>query len=422
MRRAFVGDCVCVLLESKARPSAHLSRAARSHHEMGCTWGFIVCSSRIALITHLIIGHLIIGSNRILSAAGIGAGKRLPGWSSYGCSRYNSSYPHYLHSQSNFGTNETSFEFLACSGATSEQIFRTQIPKLSAKGTYDLLTLSAGGNDVGLAEVLNACIYQWSGGDDAVCEAQLEQTSHLIKTQLHQNMDKLHDALTPYVAPNGKLYHTGYAKFFDVTDKSCDNVTWSFWYADKLKWKKQYLTQARRRQMNTLVDAANIVIRKSVERAQTNGDRNDIVYRFIDYDPVFDQVNGRFCTPGVQEPAPNRPNLLFYEWDTSDSRHEAEHGVDGLDPEDVTEGTFEGRIVDWIEEAKRKHPDAVAAAYPADGYVGQRSLLIPDGYLRVFHPRPRGHEIVAEKIMRALMEDQQNLTAQTAQSGRPELR
>src|ERR1700753_2265033 len=104
-------------------------------------------------ITALIM-RLALDFNQIFSAAGIGAGKRLPGWSSYGCSRYNSSYPHYLHSQSNFGTNETSFEFLACSGATSDQVLRTQVSKLSTEGTYDLLTLSAGGNDVGLAEVL----------------------------------------------------------------------------------------------------------------------------------------------------------------------------------------------------------------------------------------------------------------------------
>jgi hypothetical protein len=49
-------------------------------------------------------------------------------------------------------------------------------------------------------------------------------------------------------------YYTGYAKFFDVTDDSCDKVTWHIY--NELR-TRAYLTQEKRQQMNDLVDLMN---------------------------------------------------------------------------------------------------------------------------------------------------------------------
>lgn len=226
------------------------------------------------------------------------------------------------------------------------------------------------------------------------------------------------------------MLHTGYAKFFDDTEHACDNVTWAFWYGKYLGWEREYLTVERRRKMNELVEETNLVIKESVRRindqiqaftlpaqtaaspSSTDTTRNNRAesqpsFRFISTDPRFQASKGRFCEPGIHEPAPNREDLLFYEWDTVDSAKEAKDGVDGLKAGNATRGTFEGDVAKWVEEGskKRKESKSEKEECEEDCKVQEESYIIPDGYLRVFHPRPRGHMIVAEEVLKVLLEE-----------------
>jgi hypothetical protein len=106
-------------------------------------------------------------------------------------------------------------------------------------------------------------------------------------------------------------YYTGYAKFFDVTDDSCDKVTWHIY--NELR-TRAYLTQEKRQQMNDLVDLMNNAIRSAVERAGPN-------VHFIDYDKYVGMTDGRFCQPGDDESkgqSANRRDVFFYEMKTED--------------------------------------------------------------------------------------------------------
>lgn len=88
-------------------------------------------------------------------SAGLGAGDRLD----FYCSRYAKSYPNILHtSLLGHNTNRT-HQFLSCSGQTSTEILETQVPILN--NDLDLLTISAGGNDIGLSPILSNCVYQF---------------------------------------------------------------------------------------------------------------------------------------------------------------------------------------------------------------------------------------------------------------------
>ncbi len=89
----------------------------------------------------------------------------------------------------------------------------------------DLITLSSGGNDVGLVNILDACIFQFKLGDDARCEKQLQDTSDLIANTLPGNLDQLLEALQPKLASGAKIYQTGYAKFFNAETTACDTVS-----------------------------------------------------------------------------------------------------------------------------------------------------------------------------------------------------
>lgn len=50
------------------------------------------------------------------------------------------------------------FQYLGCSGALAANILEDQVALLKSP---QMVTLSAGGNDAGLASILNYCIYQW---------------------------------------------------------------------------------------------------------------------------------------------------------------------------------------------------------------------------------------------------------------------
>jgi hypothetical protein len=88
-------------------------------------------------------------------AAGLGVGERID----FGCSCYNGGYPSIIHLDNRFGRNPNrTFQFLACSGLKSTDILKKQVPYLD--DGLDVIVWSAGGNDVALGGVLDACIFQ----------------------------------------------------------------------------------------------------------------------------------------------------------------------------------------------------------------------------------------------------------------------
>jgi hypothetical protein len=307
-----------------------------------------------------------------------------------------------------YNANRTS-QYLACSGLKSTDILKKQVPYVETD--VDVILLSAGGNDVQLGEVLDSCIFQWKRGGSDKCEAALNHSQALIDTELSGNIDALLNALLPKLSPAGKIYYPGYAQFFGYS-KACDNVTWSVW--ERMAEKdKQKLTRPRRVQMNSMVSQVNDKIREAVIRA---GPR----VTFIDWDWTFAKAHGRFCEEAVQEPAPNRAGLLFYEWNTLD---------DGDDPsivhrpgDPVPNKTFEGDIGKWVLETLRRHPDwefgpagtkplriteeQINAAIEKQnefkiemGFDDLIFWFLPDSWKRVFHPRALGHRIIADMVL-----------------------
>ncbi|KAH7050299.1 SGNH hydrolase-type esterase domain-containing protein [Macrophomina phaseolina] len=369
-------------------------------------------------------------------SAGIGAGAHLR--DSGKCSRYDNSYPMMLQRYEMMPDPAPAMEYLSCSGYTSPQILDEQVSKLGTG--YDLITVSSGGNDVELSKVLNHCVFQWWSGGDQDCEDQLTRTADLINSTLPGNLDALAAGLKGKTNTLRKVFWTGYARFFDDTTADCDGVSWAFWYNGK---SKQRLTQARRARMNELTVAVNHAIRDAVSRA---GDG----FVFVDYDQYYEMLGGRFCEPGVKEPAANRFGLLFYEWDTEDGAlvlpstkrdlasaleveaSELENVFQARDLDATTSDlearqtsggsgggnatSFEDEIANWIVQAKSENstlevslPDH-SGADPA--YRGRASLsvsdFVSDGIKRVFHPRPGGHALIANLLIWHLASQQAN--------------
>ncbi|KAF2490541.1 SGNH hydrolase [Lophium mytilinum] len=332
-------------------------------------------------------------------AAGLGAGNRID-WS---CSRYDHSYPSLLNSKTFLGDNPNrTHQYLACSGATSEEVLAKQVSALDED--LDVITVSAGGNDVGLSIIMNQCIYQFFMSKTDACENALNETWSKIEYDLSGNLTALLEALKPKLnEDHGRIYYTGYARFFATDDEICDNVTWAVWSYESQS-AKQFLTLERRKIMNDMVQAVNKKIEEAVHKA---GDQ----VIFVDYDSYVAENKGRFCEAGVIEPDPNRNGLCFYEWKTVDPGYTAlRHAGD-----DVPKGSFESDIAEWTNKTLQEHPDwkfgpDEEVGLDADKMREEQAIgdtvswLLPDFWKRVFHLRPAGHLLIAHLLMSKLAE------------------
>ncbi|KAF2166025.1 hypothetical protein M409DRAFT_23753 [Zasmidium cellare ATCC 36951] len=175
--------------------------------------------------------------------------------------------------------------------------------------------MSAGGNDADLVSILNLCVYSFdlSAYLYTSCDQQLSKSRSTIENvQFASKLDDLIQTTKSKLAPGGKIYYVGYAKFFDISDSSCDQVSWRIWL--NIGKRQPALTQARRRTMNDLVDSMNDALRAAVSRA---GEQ----VQFIDFDDYVGPTNGRYCQPDTDESggnSANRQDLFFYEMRSQD--------------------------------------------------------------------------------------------------------
>ena len=333
-------------------------------------------------------------------AAGLGSGKRVD----FSCSRYNTAYPNFVLDDLLTHGYNTTHQSLACSGADTSEILAKQIPALNTN--FDLITISAGGNDIGLTPILSNCVYQfYMAGEDA-CQTSISEARAKISnaTQLLHNITSLISAAKPHLnSTHGLIYVTGYARFFGTEDSTCDNVTWSVWRT--VERSKQYLKLELRQALNDLVLSVNAVLRRGVEAAGPN-------VRFVDYDARIAALRGRYCERGVLEPDPNRRGLVFYEWDTVDTG-ENKTSLLNSTGDGVPKGSFESGIAEQVNRTLHEHPDW--RFDPDKGFVKKNETLqeqgiiedtihwlIPDSYKRVFHLRPKGHWIIADMLLEDL--------------------
>ncbi|KZF21133.1 SGNH hydrolase [Xylona heveae TC161] len=202
-------------------------------------------------------------------SVGIGAGKRLEGLGDWYCSRYDHSYPYLINGDGRLGNDkDREFKFLSCSGATIPDITETQLGALE-DGSQQVITISGGGNDAGFAHVLNGCIYQWTYGTQKTCDKNIQQASDTLNSaQFSESIDNLISLAKKKLSPDGHIYYTGYQQFFATDDRQCDKVSWSW----LLGPDKEYLTLENRQKLNSLVNLTNSKIEAAVNRAADSVD------------------------------------------------------------------------------------------------------------------------------------------------------
>lgn len=148
------------------------------------------------------------------SSTGAGAS----GTSLGSCGRNTASYP-YLVSQQR---PDLALTFVACDGATTDDVITTQAASLTADTT--IVTITIGGNDVGFANLIVGCATFY-------CDAAINDTNNKIKNELPAKLDRTY-AVIKSKAPSARVVVLGYPRMFG--SKNCWQTGVNSTYLPKL--------------------------------------------------------------------------------------------------------------------------------------------------------------------------------------------
>uniref|UniRef100_A0AAU3GVE7 SGNH/GDSL hydrolase family protein n=1 Tax=Streptomyces sp. NBC_01401 TaxID=2903854 RepID=A0AAU3GVE7_9ACTN len=145
-------------------------------------------------------------------SSGVGAGSYTS--ESGDCMRSTNAYP-YLWQSAN---SPSSFAFVACSGATTSSVSSGQLSALSASTT--LVSVTAGGNDVGFADVMQTCVLQ----SEANCVARVNTAVSQMQGSLPGQLDSLYAGISSR-APQAHVVVLGYPRFYQLSGSCIAGLT-----------------------------------------------------------------------------------------------------------------------------------------------------------------------------------------------------
>jgi lysophospholipase L1-like esterase len=123
------------------------------------------------------------------------------------CQRSTYAYPSLLAVQKGYSLN-----FQACSGATTTTVTNNQLGALSSTTRY--VTISAGGNDAGFANVLTECAQPgWASN----CNGAIDGAQSFINTTLPGRLSTLYSLIRSRAA-TAKVVVVGYPRVFNGED------------------------------------------------------------------------------------------------------------------------------------------------------------------------------------------------------------
>lgn len=325
-------------------------------------------------------------------ASGIGAGAKPQDDPKY-CFRCSNAYPELVQSgQGSLQPNPEKFNFVACSGAKFPEILDWQTNNFDRPGrpswgaAPEFVTLTMGGNDVGILPLILTCIYSIPMLVMG-CDAVIQRGFDILDTQDFKNgvEEVLQDVLLLGRTHYGLDFHifvTGYAQLFNSETSQCDTVTFK-----PARWglAAQFLTRERRTRMNELAVAVNRALETAVQAFSPSG-----TVTFVDYDALFEghRVCDRF------EPNGNDDETWFFEDGTTS---------DPSDSITLANDHKEGTTTNGTGKAVARYPlsqDLPQTAGAIDG--APFTVAAFSDYYRVFHPKSRGHQAIRGAIVEAI--------------------
>ncbi|KAK4143423.1 SGNH hydrolase-type esterase domain-containing protein [Dichotomopilus funicola] len=252
--------------------------------------------------------------------AGIGSGEQLGSlfhnFNDWACSRYDLSYPMMMRQY--VGASIENFQYPACTGDQTWQIYN-QINAL--QGNLDLVTLTAGGNDLCLVDIIKDCIVL-AFYDEATCNTILAKAEENLANIMRTNIKEMLLALNTKMASDGIVVYNSYAQFFNTDNEKCaTDQDWGLFAWVGYTWlgirsTPLPLTTARRQRFNTLTAGLNNLIRDVVHDV---ADEVNYKVGFSNWDLwPSEGVDGQMCSPSSSGAYPDKyqPDLLFFKPDT----------------------------------------------------------------------------------------------------------
>ncbi|MEU4266038.1 SGNH/GDSL hydrolase family protein [Streptomyces sp. NPDC025273] len=145
-------------------------------------------------------------------SSGVGAGSYTS--ESGDCKRSTNAYPS-LWANANA---PSSFKFVACSGATTSSVSSGQLGALSSSTT--LVSVTAGGNDVGFADVMTTCVLQ----SEATCVSRVNTAISQAQNTLPGKLDSLYSGIDAR-APQARVVVLGYPRFYKLSGSCIAGLT-----------------------------------------------------------------------------------------------------------------------------------------------------------------------------------------------------
>lgn len=142
-------------------------------------------------------------------SSGVGA----PGQSGL-CLRSNRSYAPQWAARN----NPASFQFLACGGATTDDVRTKQVPAMRAGA--DLVSITIGGNDAGFAPTIVTCLTS----SDAACTTKVDEGRAYVANTLPGKLDATYAAIRAK-APGARVVVLSYPLIFDTSSVICEMST-----------------------------------------------------------------------------------------------------------------------------------------------------------------------------------------------------
>ncbi|MFB6814803.1 SGNH/GDSL hydrolase family protein [Streptomyces sp. NPDC056347] len=154
-------------------------------------------------------GYVALGDSY---SSGVGAGSYTS--DSGDCRRSTKAYP-YLWAAAN---SPSSFAFVACSGATTSSVASTQLGALSS--STGLVSVTAGGNDVGFADVMQDCVL--SG--ESACLSSISTAVSRMNNSLPSGLSSLYTSIRSR-APQAHVVVLGYPRFYQLSGSCIAGLT-----------------------------------------------------------------------------------------------------------------------------------------------------------------------------------------------------
>lgn len=105
------------------------------------------------------------------------------------------------------------FTFVACSGATTDDVLAGQVQALDAE--TDLVTIGIGGNDIGWSDAITACITPLVN-----CTSAIEEAERKAAEELPAKLDAVYTEIEAR-SPDAEVVVTGYPRLFAAVN-TCD--------------------------------------------------------------------------------------------------------------------------------------------------------------------------------------------------------